>query len=1077
MKGQRFVQVSSLIELSKRGCVIAFLFSFLPVFSSAILAQTSTSTIVGTLTDQTGAVLPNATVRTINVDTGQTRVARTNETGAYVAPSLPPGEYRIEAELSGFKKRVQTGVHLQVDDRAQMDMMLEVGALTDEVVVTADTPLVQTQSAAVGTVVDNRKIVELPLNGRSFFQLSVLVPGAVPPAEQSQNSTQGGAVSVNGAREQSNNFLLDGVDNNDLLINHIVVQPSVDAVQEFKLQSSTYAAEFGRSAGGQFNFVTRSGTDNWRASLYEFFRNSALDAKNFFDNKEKPIPEFNRNQFGATVGGPLRINRTFFFANYEGVRAREAFTRVATVPPAAWLRGDFSGMLTGRTNPATGLDFGQIFDPRTFQPIPGNRIPNNLLNRAGVALAQLYPAPDDPNALGPTTATVQPVGETRNDQFTGRIDHLFADGSQLFGRYTRWQEHRTNPFDPFADPTNVPGFGSLTINRNHAVAVGLTKTVGNAAVNDLRFGFNRYNGGIFQEHTDDFASAIGIAGLTTVPGHAGRPGVLLGITDPLIDPYNTPQDRSDTTLQFIESFTWQWNRHTWKAGGDLRHFALDYYLDLFARGQLTFVGLSGNPVADLLMGVPTVALRMNPALNTLQNVRTNAINGYLQDDWRVSDWLTINAGLRYEYSQPPYDTQNRFSVPDFTSPTGAFLPVGTNGIPRSGFEADRNNFAPRIGAAWQPTHSPSMVVRSGYGIFYDAGILNLNIFPRYDPPNFALDLFIGPRPIENAYSGNGISVTSANGIDRHYRDSYYHHFNVGIQRQIAEATVLDVAYVGSRGRNLQLMRDLNQGPAGGPPFRNPSFGPARIGSSSGSSTYDSLQVRLDREFVRGFSFLAAYTRSRSIDDGSSLFGSKSSTGFPQNSFDLAAERGPSDVDTPHRLVVSSIWDLPFGTGHRFFNTGPLAAVMSTWELAGILTYQSGRPFTVYYGPSANYSLTDNGANGGAGLDRPNLAGDPRVTRDPTRWFDPKAFTPPARGTFGNVGRNTLRGDSVKNVDLAVYKRLRVGQADTQLRVEIFNALNRAFFYLPIADLTNASVGRVTRAGDARKIQLGVKVAF
>jgi carboxypeptidase family protein/TonB-dependent receptor-like protein len=1073
MKTQRLVPVSSPIEL----LVIVCLFVLLPQLSSATLAQTFTGTIVGTATDRTGGVLPNATVSFTSVDTGLTRSVQTSSTGAYTAPLLPPGEYRLEAKLTGFKKFVQTGIHVEVNEDAKIDITLEVGDVTNEVTVRADTPLVQTQSAAVGTVVDNKKIVELPLNGRDFFQLSVLVPGAVPPAERSQNSTQGGAVSVNGAREQSNNFLLDGVDNNDLLINHIVVQPSVDTVQEFKLQSSTYAAEFGRSAGGQFNFVTKSGTNSWRGSLYEFFRNSALDAKNFFDDNQKPIPDFNRNQFGATLGGPLRINRTFFFANYEGVRAHEAFTRVATVPPAAWLRGDFSAALTGRINPATGLDFGQIFDPRTFQPIPGNRIPSNLLNPAGVALAHLYPAPDDPNALGPTTATVQPVGDSRNDQFTGRIDHVLADGSQLFGRYTRWQERRENPFDPFADPTNVPGFGSLTINRNHALAVGFTKTMGTRAFNDLRFGWNRYNGGIFQEHTDDLASALGIRGLTTVPGHAGRPGVLLGITDPLLDPYNTPQDRSDTTSQIIESFTWQSNRHSWKVGGDFRHFALDYYLDLFARGQLTFVGLSGNPVADLLMGVPTVAMRMNPALNTNQNVRSSAITGYLQDDWRVSDFLTLNAGLRYEYFQPPYDTQNRFSVPDFSSPTGAFLPVGTNGIPRSGFEADRNNFAPRIGAAWQPTHSPSMVVRGGYGIFYDAGILNLNIFPRYDPPNFALDLFIGPRPIENAFSGSAIPLTLANGIDRHYRDSYYHHFNVGLQRKIAEAMVIDVAYVGSRGRNLQLMRDLNQGPPGGPPFRNPTFGPARIGSSSGSSTYDSLQVRVDRQFVRGLAFLAAYTRSRSIDDGSSLFGSKASTGFPQDSFNVDAERGPSDVDTPHRLVVSSIWELPLGTGHRFFNAGPLAATMSGWEVTGILTYQSGRPFTVYYGPSANYSLTDNGANGGAGLDRPNLAGDPRVTRDPTRWFDPKAFTPPARGTFGNVGRNTLRGDSIQNVDLGVYKRVRIRRADTQVRMEIFNALNRSFFFLPIADLTNASAGRVTRAGDARKIQLGVKIAF
>jgi len=1047
--------------------------------------QSTTATILGTVTDASGAVLPGVAVTIVNEGTNNQRTVITDGTGGYEAPLLPPGAYRVEGELTGFKKIIRSGITLQVDQRARVDLSLDLGAVTETIEVRADAPLVQSESAGIGTVVDNAKIVELPLNGRDFFQLSTLVTGAAPPAEGSQNATQGGGVSVNGAREQSNNFLLDGIDNNSLAINQIVIPPSVDAVQEFKVQSSTYSAEFGRS-GGQFNYVTRSGTNAFHGSAYEFMRNAALDAKNFFDSPDRDIPQYQRNQFGGTFGGPIRRDTLFFFGNYEGARIRQAFTRVATVPPTAWVNGDFSGLLTGTVDPDLGYDPGQLFDPRTFEPIPGNVITPKMMDSAGVEIVKWYPAPDDPNATGPSSAVVAPVGQNAINQLTARVDHNAGRDDRLFCRYSLWDEDRFNPFDPLADPTNVPGFGSSTLNNGQSLAVGWTRTLGSRMVNDFRFGFNRLHAGIFQEHRgNDVSASLGITGLLTDPNAVGRPGIVVGITDPLLEATNLPQDRIDKTLQFNDSLSWLLGRHSLKTGVDVRHFALDFYLDVIARGQFIFVGLSGNPIADLLFGTPGVALRQNPEKNTLTNLRTTAFNWYIHDDCKVNDDLTLNVGLRYDYNKPVTDTQDRLSFPDFSDPNGGFIQVGTNGLSRAGYDADRNNFAPRVGAAWKPFHHPRTVVRGGYGVFYDVGILNVNLLPRLNPPQFALDLVLGfpgmetfPLALRDAFSGAAEPVTLVNGLDTGYHDGYYHQFSAGVQQELRPNLLLETSYVGARGRDLPLFLDPNQGPPGGPPVRYPAFGPATIAYSVGRSDYDSLQVRLERRFVRGLSILSAYTWSRSRDNGSALFGSHASNGVPQNSFDVDAEWGPSDFDSPHRYVLSYIWELPVGNGKRWLDRkGVVNALLGNWELAGIATFQSGRPFTVSYGASANYSGTDNGSNGGPGFDRPNQTGDPQPFKpDPSKWFDPAAFTPPDN-TFGTLGRNTLRGDGFENVDLAFYKNVSIGSARMQFRIELFNAFNHPFFFLPVADLTNANAGAVVRAGDSRQIQLGLKFTY
>ena len=1041
--------------------------------------QTTTGTILGKVAGPDGVPLPDVTVAAISEGTNARRAAVSKRDGSYQVTLLPPGGYRVEAELEGFNKAVRSGIQLQVNQRALVDIALQIGSITFEVSIVADAPMIDAVSAGIGTVIDNKKIVELPLNGRDFFQLATLVTGAAPPAENSQNSSSGGAVSINGAREHSNNFLLDGVDNNDPLINQIVVPPSIDSIQEFKVQSSTYSAEFGRSAGGQFNYVTKSGTNSWHGSAYEFHRNAVLDAKNFFDDHQSEIPKFIRNQFGSTLGGPIQHDKLFIFGSYEGTTQRKAFTRVSTVPPLSWRNGDFSSMLSGVSDPLTGADMGQLVDPRSGEPFPGNVIPGSMIDQAGAGILDFYPLPNDPSATGPSGAIGAAVGRNTVHQFTVRADQPLGSGDRLFYRYSFWEARGSTPFDTVQSATNVPGFGNLFESRGQGLAVGWT--TGRSLLNDFRFGYNRSQVLVVSENSgDDVSSQLGIRGLSTNPIAVGRPGVQLGITDPLSDPINLPQGRLDTTVQFDDSLSWIRGRHSFRAGGGIRILRVDAFLDFIARGVFVFSGQSGNPIADLLLGAPTLAQRMNPEATTDHDLRTFSIDGYLQDDWRVSDNVTLNLGVRYDFNRPVREAQDRFSIPDLDNPDGGYIRVGAQGIPRGRYDADKNNLAPRIGVAWTPFGWSRSVLRAGYGLYLDSGILNANILPRYNPPFFSLDLVLDPPSLTDAFSGTNLPVSFAAGVAEDYRDGYYHQFSAGVQHELAPHLLVDVAYVGSRGRNLQLALDPNQGPPGGPPVRNPAFGPALMISTRGESSYDSLQIRVERRFGGGFSFLSAYTGSRSQDNGSSWMALSSALpGLPQNSFDLDAERGPSEFDSPHRWVLSYIWELPFGKGKpRLHDGGLAAALFGNWELAGITTFQSGRPFTAYYGPSANFSGTSNGANGGMGFDRPTQTGDP-VLRDPdpSLWFDPGAFTPPDN-TFGDVGRNTLRGAGTQNFDIALYKNVKLGEHKTiQLRVEFFNAFNTPHFFLPVNDLTNANAGLVLGANDSRQVQLGLKFNY
>ncbi len=1066
-------------------------------------------TIVGTVSDPTGAVIPKARITVRNQETNATRGVETNEDGDYNVPLLPPGHYRVSAEKPGFRRSVYSNVNLDVDQTARADFILQVGMLKEDIAVTDTVPLVQTDTSTLGQVIDRRQIRELPLNERNFLSFALVVPGGEMPAEGSENSTQGGAISVNGAREQSNNFLLDGVDNNDPYINQYVVLPSIDAIQEFKVQSSDYSAEFGRSGGAQINVVLKSGGNQFHGDVFEFLRNREMDAKNFFDKPDctpasvpgtcSAIPRLDRNQFGGTLGGPIRRDKTFFFVSYEGLRLREATTREAIVPSQKQ-RSD-------------------ALDAVAAEGIP--------VNPAGMAVFNLYPAANAGADLYTSTEFVaSPVIRNTVDMPLIKLDHQAGPNDFFSGHYSLFNENRFNPYDPVNSFTNLPGYGSFTLNRGQNTGVSWTHIFDPRWVNEARLGFNRMTAGVLQEdHGTNVSQELGFPDVLTNTVDLGVPNVSLLAFDGIGAPINYPQDRHDNTFHFSDTLAWNPGRHQFKFGGDLRRIQVNDYLDFLARGEWFFQGGgSGAPVAalaQLLSGVPDYALAVQG--NTFNSLRSTGMDYYVQDDIRVVPRLLLNVGLRWEYNSPPVEAYDRFSVPDLSSnsltcspaPGCQFIQAGANGIPRATYGKDLHDFAPRIGVAWRPLKTERFVVRSAYGIFYDVGIFNINLFPRINPPFYEISAFpnnsSSPMTIQDILNQPGLAAVQPNLIAPNFRDAYMQQWNADLQYELRPNWMVDLAYVGSKGTHLAAPRDLNQpNPATGA-FPYPQFAGASIlyVESSASSSYNALQFRSEKRVSQGLTFLAAYTFSKSMDDDSAVFSGSVGSGLPQDSQNRRAEWALSDFDARHRFIFSSVYDAPFGVGRRWLNHPGLAShILGDWQLAGILTLQTGHPFTVNlpapsaggtgltaFGNPARPDLIANPFQAGPVPNNPDpacqttksqggLAAD--VVRQPQSWFNPCAFAAPS-GPFGDAGRNILTGPGVNNLDFSLSRNILIrGEGRRlQLRGEFFNLFNHPNFDIPSRTFSLApgsTFGPVLSANaygnkPPRQIQLGLKYVF
>ncbi len=1060
------------------------------VFTLALagFGQRITGSIEGRVSDPSGAVLPGVEITITNEQTQQTRASITNELGIYTVPLLPSGSYSVKASLPGFKTELRRGILVEVDRNAKVDVQLQVGNVAESVEVTADAPLIQTDTSSLGQVIDARRVAELPLNGRQFLSLATLTPGVQPNVEGSNLSTQQGSINVNGAREEFNNFLLDGIDNDDIGNAQLVIVPGIDSIQEFKVQTSNYSAEYGRSAGGLVNVTTKAGNNTVHGTVYGFLRHAKLDARNFFANPSLPKPPFQQTQWGGTLGGPIKKNRTFIFGSYERTIVKQAQSATARVPPEAWRNGDFSSLAA------------PIVDPLTGQPFPGNRIPSTRFNRVGKAFVDRYPLP---NAAGPNNLNTTSNLTSYTDNIAIRFDHQFTDRDTFFGRFAMWEQDRLEPFS--RSPTTIPGYGIFLDTNSYSWSFNETHVFTPNVINEFRIGYSRVLGGLYNEQRGSpVAQQLNLPTRQVLdPGFARDHKDLTDAPIILATGFNNlqaggPHVRYDNHFNYIDNFSWAKGTHKIKTGAEVKRTRANLHLTGFAAGQFNFENrYSGNSIADMLLGYPTQTIREAGDIEDYE--RAWHISFYFQDDWKAKDKLTFNLGVRYELQTPGYERFGRKA--SFDPKRGVQVVGGKDavpadiltvmnqypgyaikdaGYPRNGFKSDYNNLGPRVGFAYDAGGDGKTVVRGGVGVFYIPILLNKthgykrtfpfvvrqNVFASTDPrnPNVSLN---DPFPADLISAG-----ITAGGVNPDLKISYMFQENLNIQRDLGHAMVLEVGYAGSKGNSLLRSRNVNQAVLGAGSIANrrpfPRFGNVGWLEDSANSNYHSLQVRFDRRFTGGISLLGAYTWSKSIDDNSGS-GGAAETGGNLNNYDLKRERGLSAFDHRHRGTAAFMWE------PRFLQdlSGAAALIGKGWQFNGILTMSTGQPFTPSL--SGDVSLTGNNPN-----DRPLVIGDSRISNpDPARWFNTSAFAIPATGTYGNAGRNSLIGPPLKNLDFAAFKNFAYKDTNdfVQFRVEIFNLPNHPQFFLPNRNADSPTFGTISRARDPRQIQLALRIHY
>jgi hypothetical protein len=997
----------------------------------SVHAQSHRGAIRGRVQDASGAAVAGAVVTAVNEATNEARETTSGDAGAFALAELAPGTWRVEIAAQGHKTHVERVV-LAVNQERRADAELQVGAISDRVEVSAAAIDVRRDSPAVGTIVENRQILDMPLDGRNFLELTLLAPGTVPAAQGSAGSVRGDfAFSVNGGREDFNSFLLDGADNIDPKLNTTGVRPPVDAIREFEVLTSTPEAAYGRQAASQVSVVMKSGTNQLQGTAFTFVRNGALDATNYFAPKGEPDPDYRRTQSGFSIGGPVIRDRTFFFADYEGTRADEGITRISTVPTDA----------------------------------ARNALPAVLTHPVGRAIAGLYPSPNRSSRVGNYVAS--PTQRDRTDHFDVRGDSAFGAAVNVTARYS-FADRRL--FEPFSGPgfSTLPGYGNDVARRGQNFVASATHIFSPSLLNETRVAFTRVAASVFPEEESTVNRTVGLPEPWGNPRDAGLSLITVTGFSPLGHEYNNPQSSATNTIHIADTMTWTRGSHLVKAGFDGRLIRQNAFRDVQARGSLSFTGLlAGDPLTELLIGVPTFTTLAH--VDNPQRLRTESYALFAQDSYRIHRNVTLSAGLRYDVTSPPVDADDRATLYDPRS--GALVPVGTGGVSRAGYAADRNNLAPRIGAAWTIDRAATTVVRGAYGIHYNHSALAPSEGLYFSAPYFNFFAYfpsqLGVITLSDPFPKNFPIPTPnpALGFQPDLRTPFLHEFNVTVQRQLGATRVAEAAYVGSRGRKLIAARDVNQPRPSAAPLNlrpDPRFADITLVESRARSEFDSFQARFQQRYAFGCTMLVAYTLGRSKDDASGFFTSAGDPNFPQDSANLDAEWGRSSFDVRHRFSVSFSYELPFD-----------------FTVGGIVQMQSGRPFTVALLPEVDNSNTGRSSLGFGFNDRPNVSGDAAAS-DPTpnQWFNTSAFSMPAFGTFGNAGRNILEGPGYANVNLALLKRVPLkGRAAVQLRAEAFNLLNRTNFDLPDNFYGSPTFGQILSAGAPRHIQFGARVMF
>jgi hypothetical protein len=1035
------------------------------VAAAPAAAQTSRATIRGVILDQTGARLPHVEITVLQEATNETRQGLSDGEGRFAFPELPAGQYSIEARLKGFtiyrnRAELVVGQELWLEPKLTVSTTAAVTTGGPE----SRPPLLVSNSPAMTTLIDQELVANLPLDGRNFLELSLLAPGTAPAPQGSASSVRGDfAFTTNGAREDFNNFALDGVYNVDPKLNTPAVRPPVDGIREFEVATATYDASFGRNAGGQVNVLTKSGANTASGSAYEFFRDDAMAARNHFVPQEEPEPDYNRHQFGVAIGGPVAKDRTFFFLDYERTRLREGLTRVTNVPTAPERAGNFSQSA-----------FAPPRDPSTGQPLPGGQIPSFFINPIGAAIAALYPLP---NRAAPLANYVSsPVQRDDIHQFDLKLDHNVSAGIHLTGRYSLSDRGLIEPFAGTGFAT-IPGFGNDVARRGQNLGIGAT-FASPRSVNDARFGFTRVHIGVFPENPGITNASVGLPALSANPRDAGLSLISIAGYSPVGHEYNNPQESTADTFQLADNVTTAIGSHLLKVGGEWYGVRQSGYRDVQSRGFLTFVqqGYTGNALADLLIGLPV--LTGGARLDNPQNLRANTVSVFANDDWRVARPLTVSVGVRYDYATPPADKDDRANLYD--PGTGTLKGVGTGNIPRGGYHTDANNIAPRAGFAWAIDAEQRWILRGGYGVYYNQGALATAEGLYFNPPYFNLGVYfpapgLPPLTLQDPFPSNFpvFIPQSATAYQSDLATPWMEHWNIVGQYLLSRGRAFEVAYVASRGHDLISARDMNQ-PAASPAVPNlrpnPLFADITLIESRASSKYNAMQVKFRQHFEAGLSALVGYTYGKSTDDASGFFTSAGDPNFPQNSLDPEAEYGRSSFDLRHRLTMSLSYELPFRGN----------AWLKDWQLQAVGTLESGRPFTVAMQPDIDASNTGRSNLGFGNNDRPNVSGNPTLPvnqRTETRWFNTSAFAQPAFGSFGNSGRNTLEAAGYHSLNVAVIKLIPAGAARLQARFEVFNLFNTLNLDLPDAFLGSPTFGQVLSAGPPRRVQLGVRALF
>ncbi len=1067
-------------------------------------AQLDTGTIVGTVRDQSGAVVPGATVTATQESTATAASAVSTDKGQFVFPNLKIGTYSISAELPGFRKSVQTGIVLHVQERVDVEVKIELGNVTEEVVVTGTTELLHTQTADVGYSVDQRQVTDLPLLGRRYSELAFLTTGVVSAPGGLTGRGEDGLFNVNGNLATWNNFILDGGDNNSASTNlqersTEVVQPPVDALEEFRVQTRTYSAEFGKAAGAVINASIKQGSNAFKGNLFEFYRDEAFNA-NTWENERagRPKGAFDQNIAGGTLGGPIVRNRTFFFGDYQATRTNKALTQLATVPTDLMRQGnlsEFTGAMVA-SNP---------FVPAGCVNAAAKTIAASCIDPVAASLLKLYPRANVPQALaafGVAGGFVSPnyisngILQNDVDQFDLRIDqNLSPSAGRVFGRYSFMDVTRHEP-PVLDDPVASGDFSSNTLNRGQSAVGGWSRTFGGSIFNEFRGAWNRMSSSSLQPSFGMASnSQFGIKGVPDDPRYSGGiPHMNISRMTRLGGPFFRPQFQTSQVFQFSDNITWSRGEHNYKFGFEKRRDKVDY-IDLRAlNGVLNFTDsrYSGFGYGDFLLGLSS---QQGLTLYREADLYSDGWQVYGQDSWRLTSNVTMNYGLRYEYFTPMQDKANQMTNID--PATGTIITSKADGsiYDRTLIHPDRNNFAPRVGVAWSA--SSKLVVRAGYGIFYQ----------EYDRYGSESQLALNPPQLVDvsliANSGtdappmvlrNGFAPISASNIDKtrvqwriqdpNQNTPWVQQFSLGPEYQIGGATVVAVDYVGNLTRNGRKLRNLNQGiiTAGNVvvfPYAQYGFANAYLEqiATDGKANYHSLQARVQRRLSKGLAFTSSFTYGRALGnflDHLSADGGGESGNFPKNVYDIAADYGPLSIDIRKRFVTSFIYELPIGSGRAVQPKGVVGAIARDWNVNGILTLSDGRPFSI--------TSTDRVNTGPGRISRANCNGDPvpgSFDQTIDHWFDTAAFSEPAAFTYGNCSPNSVVGPGSKSMNLSLFRSIPWNGRRIELRVESFNAFNWVNYGRPGQSVSNAATfGKIsTTLGDPRELQFAVKFYF